>query len=343
MSGFFDPAADAAILMSAGGAGAAGTGAHSLAALWLTEANSNGSLASLYASSTQVRQLLSDGGELFGSGDFSNGYPLNSVLGSTWYVAVITKPAGSAHYRCHLWPYASNGSGVFDHGEASNAANHGDGSSITQIRIGQGDTRGNGSIAVVGVWNTELSDAQINTLRSGNLSAWSALSPAELISLQNWDGTNGATAVVGTSAKTGITGTVGVGANPPGFNFALTTTVALVGAMTVGGITGAGTITRKVNMTAAAAVGGITGAGTLKRTVNLAGAQLVGGITGTAGLKRTVHLAGSMLVGGIIGHGSFGVEAVAGRRPIVSSRTARPVVSSGRASAIVTSSARRPA
>jgi len=332
MSGFFNPAADAAILMSAGGAGAAGTGAHSLAVLWLTEANSNGSLASLYASSTQVRQLLTDGGELFGSGDFSNGYPINAVAGSTWYVAAITKPAGSAHYRCHLWPYASNGSGVFDHGEASNAGNHGDGSAITQIRIGIGDTRGNGSIAVVGIWNAELSDAQINTLRSGNLSAWSALSPAELISLENWDGTNGATAVVGTSAKTGITGTVGVGANPPGFNFALSTTVALAGAMTVGGITGAATLTRKVNMTAAGAVGGITGSGALTRTVGLAGAASVGGITGVAALKRTVHLAGAGIVGGITGHGSFGTEVFAGRRAIGSRSVRR---------AIVTSSSRR--
>lgn len=222
MSGSFSPAADAAVLMSAGGAGAAGTGAHTIAVLWKSDTvNVNCGLASLYASSTQVRQILTDGGELFGTGDFSNGYPLNAISLDTWYVGAITKPAGSAHYRCHLWPYASDGSGTMDHGEASDAANHGDGSSITQIRVGLTDVRGNGLIAVVGIWNSALSDANLNTLKSGNLSAWAALSPAELISLENWDGTNGCTAVVGTSAKTGITGTVGVGANPPSFNFSV--------------------------------------------------------------------------------------------------------------------------
>lgn len=228
MSGSFNPAADAAVLMSAGGAGAAGTGAHTIAVLWKSDTlNVNCGLASLYASSTQVRQLLTDGGELFGSGDFSSGYPLNAVGLDTWYVGAITKPAGSAHYRCHLWPYASNGSGTMDHGEAADAANHGDGSSITQIRVGLTDVRGNGLIAVVGIWNSALSDANLNTLKSGNLSAWAALSPAELISLENWDGTNGCTAVVGTSAKTGITGTVGVGANPPSFNFSVSSEVTL--------------------------------------------------------------------------------------------------------------------
>jgi len=229
MSGSFNPAADAAVLMSAGGAGAAGTGAHTIVVLWKSDTvNVNCGLASLYASSSQVRQILTDGGELFGTGDFSSGYPANAVALDTWYVGAISKAAGSAHYRCHLWPYASNGSGTMDHGEASDAGNHGDGSSITQIRVGLTDVRGNGLIAVVGVWNSALSDANLNTLKSGNLSAWAALSPAELISLENWDGTNGCTAVVGTSAKTGITGTVGVGANPPGFNFSVSSAVDLV-------------------------------------------------------------------------------------------------------------------
>lgn len=228
MSGSFNPAADAAVLMSAGGAGAAGTGAHTIAVLWKSDTvNVNCGLASLYASSTQVRQLLTDGGELFGTGDFSSGYPTNAVGLDTWYVGAITKVSGSAHYRCHLWPYASDGSGTMDHGEAADAANHGDGSSITQIRVGLTDVRGNGLIAVVGIWNSALSDANLNTLKSGNLSAWAALSPAELISLENWDGTDGCTAVVGTSAKTGITGTVGVGANPPSFNFSVSSEVTL--------------------------------------------------------------------------------------------------------------------
>lgn len=234
MSGSFDPAADAAVIMSAGTAGAAGTGAHTVAVLWKSAPlNPNSGLLSLYASSTQVRQLLTDSGELFGTGDFSSGYPSGGVGTDTWYVGAITKPAGSAHYRCHLWPYASDGSGAMDHGEAPDAANHGDGSSITEIRIGLTDTRGSGLIAVVAVWDSELSDANLNTLRSGSLTAWSALSPKELISLENWNGTTGASAVVGTSTQSSLTGTVSVGANPPGFSFALTSAAASSGAQAV--------------------------------------------------------------------------------------------------------------
>lgn len=231
MSGSFNPSADAAIVMSAGTAGAAGTGAHTLVALWKSDAvNANGAMAGLYASSTQVRQFLADSGELFGTADFSAGYPLGGVGLDTWYVGAISKPSGSAHYRIHLWPYAAAGTGTMDHGEASDAANHGDGSSITEIRIGLNDVRGNGLIAVIGVWDVVLSDGQLDTLKSANLSTWAALNPKELISLENWNGSTGATAVVGTSTQSSITGTVGVGANPPSFNFALSATPALSGA-----------------------------------------------------------------------------------------------------------------
>lgn len=228
MSADFDPSADAAITMSAGGAGAAGTGAHTLVVLfYIPPFAATSGLLNLLATSTQVRQILVDVGSLFGANDFSSGYAA-LVLTDAWYVAALSKPAGSAHYRGHIWPYASDGSGTMLHGEAVDAANHGDGSAITQFKIGLCDTRGNGLIAAVGIWNSELSDANLNTLKSPNLSAWADLSPAELVSLEDWDGTNGATAVVGTSAKTGITGTVGAGGNPPSFDFSVGGAIDLV-------------------------------------------------------------------------------------------------------------------
>lgn len=226
MSGSFDPAADAAISFTAGNASAAGTGAHTIAVLWQSVVNPNSALAAGYASGVQVRQLLADSGKLFGSGDFSSGYPTGGVGSNTWYVGAITKPAGAAHYRIHLWPYAADGTGVMDHGESATAANHGDGSALTEIRIGLNDVRGNGLIAVVAVSDVEMSDAQLDTLRSGSLSAWAALPFDEIISLENWNGATGAVAVVGTSSQSGITGTVSVGANPPGFSFSLATAPA---------------------------------------------------------------------------------------------------------------------
>lgn len=227
MSASYDPAADAYISMTAGDSDSAGTGAHTIAVLFKTDPiNANAGLVALMASSTQVRQLLADSGELFGTGDFSSGYPNNGVVVNTWYVGIITKPAGSAHYRIHLWPYASDGSGTMQHGEAPDAANHGDGSAITQIRIGLNDVRGNGLIAVVGIWDTDLStggttDAVLDGLKTNLLSVWAALTPDELISLENWNGTTGCTAVVGTSTQDNLIGTVGTGANPPSFDFTL--------------------------------------------------------------------------------------------------------------------------
>jgi hypothetical protein len=213
------------VALSAGGVGAAGTGAHTIVVLMnpTTVTNPNHGIASLMASSTRTRDLICDTGALFGVNDFSSGFGTITGGGtsSTWWVAAISKPAGSAHYRCHLWNYASPVSGSMSHGESVGAANQGDGSTITEIRVGDGDDIGNGLVAVVGVWTSVLSDAQLDTLVSNNLSDWAALSPAALISLQNWNGSTGCVDVVGTSSQTGITGTVSTGANPPGFSFTL--------------------------------------------------------------------------------------------------------------------------
>lgn len=225
MSGSFPGSGTNYVALSAGGTGAAGTGAHTLVVLMnpTTVTNPFHGFASLMASSTRTRELFCDTGHLFGISDFSSGFGTITGGGTTasWWVAAISKPSGSAHYRFHLWNYASPVSGSMSHGESTGSANQGDGSTITEIRVGDADDIGNGLVAVVGVWNSVLSDGQLDTLVSNNLSDWAALSPAALISLQNWNGSTGCTDVVGTASQTGITGTVSTGANPPGFNFAL--------------------------------------------------------------------------------------------------------------------------
>jgi len=214
------------IALSAGGCGAMGTGAFTMAVLWQT-INDDGSFqdraaVSLLASSTTVRAILDVDRVLYGFNDFTSGY--GSLPTKTWYVAALSKPAGSAHYRDHLWAYSSSGTGTMSHGEATGAANQPDGSAATQIWIGDdnGSIHQNGLIAVVGLWTSELTDTELDTLRSPNLSDWAALSPQALITGNNWNGSTGATDVAGTSTQQSVVGTISAGAEPPSFNYTLT-------------------------------------------------------------------------------------------------------------------------
>ena len=221
MSGSFDLAADNYLSLTAGGAGATGTGAYTIAVLVQPAiGNNNCGMVQLRTNSAAVRSLLEDSLHLFGEGDFSSGDATTLIQG-TWYVAAQTKAAGSATYRHHLWPYISTGTGTMTHAVSSSSGNHSDGSTVTVIRVGHAGNRGNGLIAVVGVWDSALSDANLDTLKSGSLQAWADLSPKSLISLENWDGSTGATDVVGSSSLSSETGSVTAGANPTGFSFTL--------------------------------------------------------------------------------------------------------------------------
>ncbi|HSX43488.1 MAG TPA: hypothetical protein VLF59_05380 [Candidatus Saccharimonadales bacterium] len=214
------------VSMSIGNCGAMGSGAFTMVVLWQT-LNDAGSFAdraavTLQASSSTVRSILDVDRVLYAFNDFTSGY--SSITSKTWYVAAVSKPAGAAHYRYHLWAYASNGSGTMSHGETTGAANQSDGSTATSILIGDDNDstiHTNGLIAVVGLWASQLSDGQLDTLKSPNLSSWAALSPQALITGNNWNGSTGAADVAGTSTQQSITGTVGVGAEPPSFNYTL--------------------------------------------------------------------------------------------------------------------------
>lgn len=211
------------LAFTVGGAGAAGTGAFTIAALVQPAVgNNNAGFVGLYASSTDTRAVFEDSNHLFGVNDFSDGF--STLTQGTWYLVGICKPSGSAPWRFHVWAYASDGSGSFSHGTSTGSSNQGDGSTITEIRLGANEVSSNGLIAVTAVWTRELSDAEFDSMKSGSLTSWRDVSggaPAELISLENWNGTSGATIPIGTSAYSSTTGTVSSGSNPPGFNFSL--------------------------------------------------------------------------------------------------------------------------
>lgn len=232
MSGDFDRTTDNEITMSAGAAGPLGTGAFTIVVLFkIAFGSGNGGLVSLRSSAggSEVRGILVDSNKLFGFNDFSSGF--GSVPSNIWMFGAIGKPAGSNHLRSHTWPYSADGSGTMQHGEAPGAGNHGDPGAVGEIRIGKCANRGNGPIAVVGLYPSFLSDADLENLKTNQLSDYAALGPAELISLESWDGENGCTSVTGIgppvnrAVKTGEIGAVLAGENPPDFDFSLSSPV----------------------------------------------------------------------------------------------------------------------
>lgn len=307
MSGNFDvTAVTAYISMTAGSASAVGSGGYTIAVLCQPAAgNNNASFAGAYASGTVGRALFEDTNHLFGANDFSSGF--GALTQGSWYVLAQTKAAGSNTYRHHIWTYDATGAGLFSHGVSTGSSAQGDGSATTELRIGAAVTKGNGLIAVVGLWTRPLSDAELDSMRSGNLTAWRDVTggqPAELVSLENWNGATGSTAVIGTSTQSSITGTVATGANPPSFNFALTGTVSGTATLTGAGVvtastpstvsgtatlTGAGTLTSSAVQRATAT---LTGAGTLSASVNeQATATLTGAGTLTSAVVQQVTAA----------------------------------------------------
>ena len=212
---------------TAGNAGAVGSGGYTIAILFRPAAGNNGaSMVQGRASGSAVRTLLEDSLHLFGENDFSSGDAVTLVQGN-WYVAAQTKAPGSNTYRHHLWQYNSSGAGTMIHAVSSGSANHGDGATLDTIRIGGGPTVSNCEVAVVGLWDTNLADGSLDLLKSSQLLAWANLSPDELVTFEDWNGTTGWSTRIGTSALTAESGTVTVGADPPDFSFDLASTVDL--------------------------------------------------------------------------------------------------------------------
>jgi hypothetical protein len=232
MGGLFASGATAYVSMSPGGAAAVNSGGFTIMSLFRNDNSpSAGPMGpfSSFASTTVGRLLLSDY-PLFGLNDFSAGF--GPIATGTWYVGGMSKPTANAHppaggdptgiYRYHLWPYDSSGAGTMAHG-VTTGSQHDDGAVATTFRIGDdgvGD-KSKGALSVVGLWTSVLSDANIDTLKSGFLTAWSALSPQALITMDQWNGATGCNDVVGTCAQTALTGTIGATADAPSFNFAL--------------------------------------------------------------------------------------------------------------------------
>lgn len=201
----------------------AGTGAFTTVLLCKPSANGM-RLMSWFSSGTERGGMLFDNVSpfpLYGSvDDFSSGYGSSS---SVWTLAAMSKPSGNAHRRSHLWVYQSDGSGTMSHGEAAGAGNKANVPvAATDCRLGFAASLGGiGQIAAAAYFDRELSDAELDSLVSTNLSDWDALNPDLGIELSAWDGTTGDVVFAGSSGAATKTGTVGSAANPTGFDFTL--------------------------------------------------------------------------------------------------------------------------
>lgn len=200
-----------------------GTGAYTMAALVRPD-GSNSRFLAASAGTTEQQAMFLDTSHLYAFGDFSNGYGTLVTNGTVWYVVAVVKPAGSAHYRFHVWQYSSTGSGSMSHGESVGAGNHPNfAAAATVLGIGKSNGGGsNGIITLTALWDRALTDAELDTLVSSHLAPWKALTPKVLCSLQNWNGSSGAVDLMGNATLTGVNGQVDPAADPPGFDFALT-------------------------------------------------------------------------------------------------------------------------
>jgi hypothetical protein len=213
---------DGAEVLNYSAGGFEGDGAFTIAVLTNTAASAHGVAGWRDFEETVQMALLQFDGHLFGKADVSNGFG-SAVSG--WQVWAVTKAAGSAHYRMHKWTYASDGSGSMAHGESTGAADHADFAAASgggDIQVGAvAGVDATGDIAIVAMWDSVLSDASLDTLKSADLADWAALSPAFGVELSAWDGATGDVVFAGTSVLESETGTVAAGSNPSGFNFSL--------------------------------------------------------------------------------------------------------------------------
>jgi hypothetical protein len=217
-----------AINMTVNTLGAVGTGDFTVVVL--TKPAGNHGHVGFTVTTGHPYQQLNDSNIWFGGGDFSGFGTSNNT---DWHVIGHSKISGANTYRWHYWNYSAGGAKT----HAAGTGTHANPGTITAIKIGDCDNRGNGLIAVVAVWKRQLSDAEFDSLCTTHLSDWNALAPDAL-----WPLNVAAASVVdvtghGNNAAS-VTGTISAGADPPSFDYSLGSPVVIADPSNVGSGTG---------------------------------------------------------------------------------------------------------
>lgn len=166
------------------------------------------------------------GGKMFIEGDFGAG---GAGLTTDWAWYVITKAAGSALPRFSSKDVTTGGAWAHANGTFS----VGDGTGpITSIRVGSNNALGTtfrGSIAVIGLWDTQLSDADVElacTLAYSDIvttkaAKWAVkLNQASIATSVTNDAAGGGNQTAISNTAVDVTGTP----DPPGYNYTLSST-----------------------------------------------------------------------------------------------------------------------
>lgn len=224
--------------------GAIGSGAYTIVAL--TKPVGNHGIFGAQVTSSYDRELIVDAAKWYGAGDFSG---FGTASTTQWQIIGQSKAAGSNTYRWHYWNYDAGGAKTHTAGTGA----HGDPGAITVAHLGQGDNRGNGLIAWVGIWKRVLSDAEFDGACTAALQDWYNLTPDAL-----WPCNVAAASVVdvtghGNNASS-VDGTISLsGTDPTGYSFNISS--GLTQALPVASYTEAGQgfgRTKRRTLTAAA-------------------------------------------------------------------------------------------
>lgn len=197
---------------------AMGTGDFTIVAL-VKFASTRGGVVGLWSDSASAyrRGVILDGGALYCVGDFGAGFVPTDLTtnGSAFQWVAARKQAGSNNIQWSHRDLTNNGSPE----HAPNGFNIGDPGTATDIRIGEADNvEGRHIIAVVALWDSFLSQAQVESLMTNDLADTRALSPDALLPCNV-----AAASVVDTTGNgadaTSVSGTITAVSGPSGFTF----------------------------------------------------------------------------------------------------------------------------
>ena len=283
--------------------------AYSLIALINPDSSSRGAALTLRVSSVNKAQIIIDSGSWFGGQDFTGMAGSLAPQAGDWQVIGLTHAAGSNVYRWHYWNYTDGGSTFHSNGTWT-VGNPG---AIDEIRLGDGDNESKGDVAVLAVWDSVLSDGDFDTLATDQLSDWMALDPTALWADDlETDLTGGGADLLST------TGTVDVGTDPPGFNYALGSDITFAG--TTPAVTGAFTVDALDDVQLAGTTPAVVGAFTVEALSDL----VLGASTPAVQGAFTVNASSDITLAGVtpmvIGHFSDQPENPVGSVSISAAR-----------------------
>jgi hypothetical protein len=228
--------------------------------------------------------------------------------GLPWRIDVFTKVGGGTNtIRYHEYRFDTVTWAHADKGSFADGTN----GPITQLTLGKldGDEALNGKLAVAGVWDTALSDGDIETLEA-TLQAWVDLTPAGLWAFNTDDVASGAVDLTaGGADEISHSGTSFSAEEPSPFDYTLAGggQVDVTGTAALGGLSAAVAVERVVSATGTAPLGGLSATGALARSVALSGAVSLGGltaagvITGGAAAVLRVRIGGQLVESAMVG------------------------------------------